>query len=86
MGTKITPAVRKRLEQVKRGGIERTGYGWTHSYHTKGEGGLTYVMVDKLEQAGLIAWNDTGKERNRHIAVLTEGGAAALAPNTKGGA
>lgn len=76
--TKITPAMRKRLTQVKHGNLERTGYGWNHFYHTKGGGGLTYVMVDKLEQAGLIAWNDTGKEQNRHIAVLTEAGTAAL--------
>lgn len=81
METKITPAMRKRLEQVKRGDIERTGYGWTHSYHTRNGGGLTYVMVDKLEQAGLIAWRDTGQESNRHAAVLTEAGEAALVPS-----
>ena len=76
--TKVTPAMRKRLAQVKRGNLERTGYGWNYYYHTKGDGGLTYVMVDKLQQAGLIAWNDTGGERNRHVAVLTEAGTAAL--------
>ena len=85
MGTKITPAMRKRLEQVQRGGLERTGYGWSHSYHTTGtaSGGLTYVMVDKMEEAGLIEWKDTGELRNRHIAVLTEAGAAALVPNAE---
>lgn len=83
MGTKITQAMRQRLEQVKRGDIERTGYGWVHYYHTRNGGGLTYVMVDKLEEAGLISWSDTGQEGNRHIAELTKAGADALAPNAE---
>lgn len=85
MATKITTAMRKRLEQVQRGDLERTGYGWSHSYHTTGTatGGLTYVMVDKMEEAGLIAWKDTGQLRNRHIAVLTEAGVTALVPNAE---
>lgn len=83
MTSAVTATMRKRLEQVRRGEVYMTGYGWSRCYHTQGTatGGLTYVMVDKLEDAGLITWKDTGELGNKHVAVLTEAGAAALAPN-----
>ncbi|AZG12033.1 MULTISPECIES: hypothetical protein [Cupriavidus] len=78
---KVTPAMRGWLEHIGRGGeIRRSAQFFTGPYSTPGRGGLTYVMVGKLEDAGLIEWEqDEPLGTIQHVrARLTDAGRAAI--------
>lgn len=78
---KVTPAMRGWLEHIGRGGeIRRSAQFFTGPYSTPGRGGLTYVMVGKLEDAGLIEWEpDAPLGTIQHVrARLTDAGRAVI--------
>lgn len=78
---KVTPAMRGWLEHIDRGGkIRRSERFVTGPYTTSGRGGLTWVMVEKLEDAGLIVWEqDEPLGTIRHVkACLTDAGRTAI--------
>ncbi|CAG9169911.1 helix-turn-helix domain-containing protein [Cupriavidus pinatubonensis] len=79
----VTPAMRGWLEHIGSGReISRTARFATGPYSTTGRGGLTYVMVGKLEDAGLIEWvpGDPLGTIPRVFARLTDAGRAAIQP------
>lgn len=85
MSTKVTPAMVLRCRQIAapRATLTKRSLG-TLSFSFYGptaSGGMTYVMVDKLEEAGLIRWVDDPTHYAPHQvrAELTEAGRAAIA-------
>lgn len=73
----VTPAMREWLKYLARGNeITRSPNFHTGPYTTVGRGGLTWRMVIKLQDAGLIRWEPVTPELSfpRVKAVLTDAG------------
>lgn len=78
-----TPAQKKRLQQVARGEITRSGDSWVYGhYHSSGAatGGITYSMMCGLRDAGWVGEESAPLERapKRFKLVLTDAGLAAI--------
>lgn len=78
---KITPAMRQWCKRIASGHttLRKTGVMNYSASGLLGHSKPTYVIVNKLEDAGLITWSVQNPDSDRcdRVAILTEAGKAA---------